>query len=175
MQHHRGLDGQSVFVDVQAHHDKVALGHVRLSIIDLEGGAQPISNEHDNVHVVVNGELYDHKAIRQGLEERGHAFRTQSDSEVALHLYEEEGVSFTKHLRGEFAMLLWDARREVLVAVRDRFGIKPLFYASVRGIGVVLASEIKAFMAVPGWKAQWDIQSCSRTASRLTRGHAFQA
>jgi asparagine synthase (glutamine-hydrolysing) len=105
----------------------VGLGHARLAIIDLDTGDQPLTNEDEQLHVVVNGEFYDFERIRADLEARGHQFRSGSDSEIVLHLYEEYGAHCVHHLRGEFAFLLWDARRQRLLAARDRFGIKPLF------------------------------------------------
>ncbi|NNK08420.1 MAG: asparagine synthetase B, partial [Myxococcales bacterium] len=105
------------------------LGHRRLSIIDLRPeGAQPMTNEDDSISVVVNGEIYNFVALRQELEQRGHRFKSRSDSEVVLHLYEEHGVDFVDQLRGMFAIALWDAPRRRLVLARDRFGKKPLFY-----------------------------------------------
>jgi asparagine synthase (glutamine-hydrolysing) len=148
---HRGPDGAGVWV---ASDGRVALGHVRLAIVDLQTGTQPIANEDGSLHVVVNGELYDFARIRRGLAARGHVFRTRSDSEIALHLYEEQGDGFVDTLRGEFALALWDARRRRLVAVRDRFGIKPLVWAEREG-RVLLASEAKALFAL-GVEPQWD-------------------
>jgi asparagine synthase (glutamine-hydrolysing) len=121
---HRGPDGQRIWV---AASDRVGLGHARLSIIGLNTGVQPLENEDGQLHVVVNGEFYDFERIRAELEARGHCFRTGSDSEIVLHLYEEYGAQCVQHLRGEFAFLLWDARQKRLLAARDRFGIKPLF------------------------------------------------
>src|SRR5499433_571301 len=152
--HHRGPDGQRCWI---AHHGRVALGHARLSIIDLETGDQPIANEDEQLHIVVNGEFYDYERIRRELERRGHRMRTRSDSEIALHLYEELGAQCLHHLRGEFAFVLWDEPDQTLFAARDRFGIKPLFYA-VREGGIVLASEAKALFAA-GVPARWDAAS----------------
>ncbi|ORX88593.1 glutamine-hydrolyzing asparagine synthase [Basidiobolus meristosporus CBS 931.73] len=133
------------------------LGHTRLSIIDLEGGQQPLSNETDDIHVIVNGEFYDFERIREELIASGHTFKTSSDSEIALHLYEEYGYSFLEHLRGEFAFCLWDTRRSVFLAARDRFGIKPLYYAN-KDDRLYIASEIKAFPPL-GLKMSWDVDS----------------
>jgi asparagine synthase (glutamine-hydrolysing) len=130
------------------------MGHARLSIIDLETGNQPIANEDESVHIVVNGEFYDHDRIRRELRAAGHRLRTASDSEIALHLYEDLGASFLQLLRGEFAFALWDDSNQVLLAARDRFGIKPLFYAQV-GDTIYVASEIKALFAA-GVAARWD-------------------
>lgn len=152
--HHRGPDGQRTWLSPSG---RVALGHARLSIIDLATGAQPIANETESVHVVVNGEFYDYERIQRELESRGHTLRTRSDSEVLLHLYEEVGTKALRQLRGEFAFALWDAANDVLVAGRDRFGIKPLFYARAGGV-LYVASEIKALFAA-GVPAVWDHES----------------
>jgi asparagine synthase (glutamine-hydrolysing) len=149
--HHRGPDHrQHWFSSGQ----RVGLGHARLSIIDLTSGDQPIPNEDGRLHLVVNGEFYDFERIRRELESRGHRFRTRSDSEIALHLYEETGVHCLPELRGEFAFALWDDRNHTLFAARDRFGIKPLFYAVHRDT-LYLASEAKALFAA-GVPAAWD-------------------
>ena len=134
---HRGPDDHGTLTD-----GPCALGHRRLSIIDLRPeGAQPITNEDDSVAVVVNGEIYNFQELRRDLEAKGHTFKSRSDSEVIVHLYEEEGVDFLDHLRGMFALALWDGPRRRLVLARDRFGKKPLFYhADSRGL--VFASEL---------------------------------
>ncbi len=119
-----------------------ALGHRRLSIIDLRPeGAQPMTNEDDSIAVVVNGEIYNFQALRRDLEAKGHTFKSRSDSEVIVHLYEEEGVDFLDELRGMFALALWDGPRRRLVLARDRFGKKPLFYHADSS-GLVFASEL---------------------------------
>jgi len=151
---HRGPDEQGCWV---APNRRVGLGTMRLSIIDLATGKQPIANENERIHIVVNGEFYGHDRIRRELQQRGHRLRTRSDSEVALHLYEETGTACLKHLRGEFAFMLWDENNDVLFAARDRFGIKPLYYAWV-GETLYLASEAKALFAV-GVPADWDHES----------------
>jgi asparagine synthase (glutamine-hydrolysing) len=151
---HRGPDGQRHWVDPSG---RVGLGHARLSIIDLDTGAQPLANEDQQLHVVVNGEFYDFERIRSELEARGHRFRSRSDSEVVLHLYEEYGAHCVEHLRGEFAFLLWDRRQQRLLAARDRFGIKPLHYADFGGT-LAFASEAKALFAA-GLVARWDQES----------------
>jgi asparagine synthase (glutamine-hydrolysing) len=152
--HHRGPDGQRQWI---APHGRVGLGHARLSIIDLTGGDQPIANEDERLHIVVNGEFYGYEAIRNELIERGHSMRTHSDSEIALHLYEELGVNCLRRLRGEFALALWDEGNQVLFAARDRFGVKPLYWARV-GEMLYLASEAKALFAA-GVPARWDHES----------------
>jgi len=148
--HHRGPDGRRHWMAADG---RVALGHTRLSIIDLVSGDQPIANEDEAVHIVVNGEFYDFERIRRELEGRGHRFRTKSDSEIALHLYEDYGPECLHHLRGEYAFVLWDARNHCLIAGRDRFGVKPLFYAEHNG-ALYLASEVKALFAM-GVPAAW--------------------
>jgi asparagine synthase (glutamine-hydrolysing) len=149
--HHRGPDSRGTWLSSDG---RVGLGHARLSIIDLAGGDQPIANEDERIHLVVNGEFYDFERQRLELQQRGHVFRTRSDSEVALHLYEEMGVHCVQQLRGEFAFVLWDSTNQTLFAVRDRFGIKPLYYAEHDG-ALYLASEIKALFAA-GVPARWD-------------------
>ncbi|MBE5393870.1 asparagine synthase (glutamine-hydrolyzing) [Brevibacillus borstelensis] len=151
---HRGPDQQRLWVST---HSRIGLGHTRLSIIDLETGDQPLSNEDEQLHLEVNGELYDYERIREGLKRRGHMLKTKSDSEIILHLYEEKGIGCLEYLRGEFAFLLWDDREQKLFAARDRFGIKPLFYAWKNKI-LYLASEMKALFAA-GIQAEWDQQS----------------
>ncbi|MHC5002818.1 MAG: asparagine synthase (glutamine-hydrolyzing), partial [Planctomycetota bacterium] len=151
--HHRGPDGRRHWM---APDGRVALGHTRLSIIDLVTGDQPIANEDETVHIVVNGEFYDFERIRRGLQDRGHRFRTGSDSEIALHLYEDYGPECLHHLRGEYAFAIWDQHNRCLVAGRDRFGVKPLFYAVHNGV-LYLASEAKALFAMgvpPAWSCE---------------------
>ncbi|HUN63575.1 MAG TPA: asparagine synthase (glutamine-hydrolyzing) [Candidatus Sulfotelmatobacter sp.] len=147
---HRGPDGQNYWLSSDCH---VALGHARLSIIDLTTGDQPIANEDGSMQIIVNGEFYGYELIQKELIQRGHRLRTQSDSEIALHLYEESGVRSLEHLRGEFAIVLWDNTRRTLFAARDRFGIKPLFYA-FHDDTLFLASEAKALFAA-GVPARW--------------------
>jgi asparagine synthase (glutamine-hydrolysing) len=151
--HHRGPDAQRQWV---APHDRVGLGHARLSIIDLVTGDQPIASEDGRRRIVVNGELYDFQRIRRELAQAGHWFRTRSDSEIALHLYEDMGPRCLKRLRGEFALVLWDEAEQRLFAARDRFGIKPLFFAWHQGT-LYLASEVKALFEA-GVPARWSRQ-----------------
>jgi asparagine synthase (glutamine-hydrolysing) len=158
--HHRGPDGQRQWV---APSGEVGLGHARLAIIDLQTGDQPLANEDEQIHVVVNGEFYDFERIRSELEARGHRFRTRSDSEIVLHLYEEYGAHCVHHLRGEFAFVLWDARQRRLLAVRDRFGIKPLYYADLGGT-LAFASEVKALRAA-GLQPRWDHETFAQMAT----------
>lgn len=133
---------------------RTVLGHVRLSIIGLDNGSQPLASADGEVRCVVNGELYGYRAIRSALKAEGRHFASDSDSEIALHLYEKLGGDFVHQLRGEFAVVIADQRRRSLIAVRDRFGIKPLFY-TVQGGDVLVASEIKALLAL-GAPARWD-------------------
>lgn len=140
---HRGPDGSGAFRDDAAY---VGLGHARLSIIDLSTGAQPLFSEDRDIALVCNGEIYDFERIRTDLIAKGHRFQTGSDSEVIIHLYQEYGQGFTEHLRGEFAFLLYDAAAKKLIAVRDRFGIKPMYFHMAAG-KYLLASEAKAIFA----------------------------
>jgi asparagine synthase (glutamine-hydrolysing) len=151
---HRGPDGQRFWISPDS---RVALGHARLSIIDLTTGDQPIANEDESLWIIVNGELYGYEAIQKELEHLGHHLRTKSDSEIVLHLYEELGVDCLARLRGEFALVLWDSVNRRFFAARDRFGIKPLFYSVHQGT-LYLASEVKALFAA-GVPAQWAPES----------------
>src|SRR5215831_4200884 len=136
---HRGPDATGVWLGPQR---RVALGHVRLSIVDLISGDQPMTNEDERLHAVVAGEFYDFERLREELIGRHHRFRSRSDSEILLHLYEERGPQSLKDLRGEFAFVLYDRDDDVLFAARDRFGVKPLFYAVKDGV-LLVASEVK--------------------------------
>ncbi|KAJ7487266.1 putative asparagine synthase [Mycena galericulata] len=151
---HRGPDYTGTWVEPDA---RVGLGHVRLSIIDLETGQQPLSDEDGLIHCIVTGEIYDHERIRCELEAKGSVFKTKSDSELVVHLYKHESLNFLSSLRGEFAFVLYDSKRRLLFAARDRFGIKPLYYTVSEG-RLLIASEMKAFLPF-GWKAEWDIDS----------------
>lgn len=148
---HRGPDGQKYWL---APNGKVGLGHARLSIIDLTTGDQPIGNEDQRLQIIVNGEFYDYEPIQKELEAAGHRLRTRSDSEIALHLYEDLGAHCLRRLRGEFAIVLWDGINNTLFAARDRFGIKPLFYA-IHNDAIYFASEVKALFAA-GVPARWN-------------------
>ena len=152
--YHRGPDGQRQWISADR---KVGLGHARLSIIDLSTGDQPIASEDERTRIIVNGEFYGYEAIQRELESRGHRLRTRSDSEIALHLYEELGTHCLQQLRGEFALVLWDETNRRLFAARDRFGIKPLFYAWHQDT-LYIASEVKALFAA-GVPARWDEES----------------
>jgi asparagine synthase (glutamine-hydrolysing) len=155
---HRGPDAQRWWL---APHGRAGLGHARLSIIDLTTGDQPIANEDESLRLVAHGEFYDYERLRRELTARGHRLRTRSDSEVALHLYEERGPACLTELRGEFAFAIWDERRQTLFAARDRFGIKPLFYTLVGGT-LFVASEVKA-LAAAGARLRWDRAAAFQT------------
>lgn len=141
---HRGPDGNGIHLD-----RNVGLGHCRLSIIDLSGGGQPMANEDRTVWVVFNGEIYNFCELRDRLLARGHTFRSRSDTEVIVHLYEDFGTDCVNELRGMFAFALWDARGRRLFLARDRVGIKPLYYAQ-SSTGFRFASELKAVIADSG-------------------------
>jgi asparagine synthase (glutamine-hydrolysing) len=148
---HRGPDGEGVFLK-----GSVGLGHRRLAIIDLSAEArQPMANEDGSVVVSVNGEIYNFKELRRELESAGHRFRSRSDSEVVVHLYEEVGPDCVRRLRGMFAFALWDARRRVLLLARDAAGEKPLYYC-LDGEGIVFASELWALLQDPSVPADPD-------------------
>jgi asparagine synthase (glutamine-hydrolysing) len=152
--YHRGPDGQRHWLAADR---RVGLGHARLSIIDLTTGDQPIASEDEHIRIVVNGEFYGYESIQRELEQSGHRLRTRSDSEIALHLYEDLGTQCLHRLRGEFAFVLWDETNRTIFAARDRFGIKPLFYASHEET-LYFASEVKALFAA-GVPARWDAES----------------
>ncbi len=140
---HRGPDSGGQYVD-----QDVALGFRRLSIIDLEGGHQPLYNEDNTVCIVYNGEVYNFNELREELIEKGHIFTTHVDSEVLLHAYEEYGTEFISRLRGMFAFVIWDSVNKQLVGARDYFGIKPFYYANMNG-SFIFGSEIKSFIPHP--------------------------
>jgi asparagine synthase (glutamine-hydrolysing) len=136
----------------------VALGHRRLSIIDVCGGHQPLANEDGSVQLVFNGEVYNYRALRRRLEAAGHRFRTASDAETLVHLYEDEGPAFLTHVNGMFALALWDERRGQLLLARDRLGEKPLVYRHEPG-RLLFASELKSLVEVPGVERRIDPQA----------------
>lgn len=147
---HRGPDGEGIYAAGQ-----VALGHRRLAIIDLNSGQQPLSNEDDSVWIVFNGEIYNYLSLRGELLGRGHSFKTKSDTEVIIHLYEEFGPACVERLRGMFAFAIWDARKSLLLLARDRVGIKPLYYR-LSHQSLIFGSEIKAILADP--EAEFEVQ-----------------
>lgn len=139
---HRGPDEQTAWL---SENKKVALGHTRLSIIDLNTGTQPLSSADGSIHLIVNGEFYDFERIREEMKLKGYKFKTFSDSEILIALYQEYGTNSLQYLRGEFAFVLWDEKNQRFFAARDRFGIKPLFYTFHNNC-VYFASEIKALL-----------------------------
>ncbi len=145
---HRGPDDQGSVISGTA-----ALGFRRLSIVDVAGGHQPMSNEDGTVWIVFNGEIYNSPELRPMLEQRGHRYATHSDTETIVHLYEEYGDDCVHHLRGMFAFAIWDTRRKRLFCARDRVGIKPFYYAMAGG-RFAFASEIKALIELPDFKPE---------------------
>ncbi|MBM7685023.1 asparagine synthase (glutamine-hydrolyzing) [Defluviitalea raffinosedens] len=137
---HRGPDSDGQYID-----DQAALGFRRLSIIDLAEGSQPLYNEEGNLVLVFNGEIYNYQSIRKILEEKGHIFKTHTDSEVLIHAYEEYQTDMLNHLRGMFAFVIWDNKNKVLFGARDFFGIKPFYYYNENGV-FVFGSEIKSIL-----------------------------
>jgi asparagine synthase (glutamine-hydrolysing) len=142
---HRGPDDQGTMLTG----DGVGLGMRRLSIIDLSGGHQPISNEDGTVSIVFNGEIYNYRELQPELEARGHKFRTSSDTEVIVHAYEEYGAACVSRLRGMFAFAIWDARKNSLFIARDRVGKKPLYYTLVNDSTLIFGSELKSLLEHP--------------------------
>jgi len=147
---HRGPDEFGLYLD-----DQAGLGHARLSIIDLTGGAQPMSNEDGSLWIVFNGEIYNYVELTPELKQRGHRFSTRSDTEVILHLYEEYGAQCVDHMNGQFAFAIWDTVNRRVFMARDRLGIRPLYYTTVDG-RLAFASEMKALFAAPGINARLD-------------------
>ena len=158
---HRGPDDEGMYFD-----DGVAIGMRRLSIVDLAGGHQPIANEDESVQVVFNGEIYNSPELRKRLENTGHVFRTNSDTEVLVHMYEDFGSDLVKHLRGMFAFGVYDFRRDELVLVRDRCGVKPLFYTTCGG-EFVFASSIAALRRHPRFSARPNMTALSHYLATL--------
>lgn len=153
--HHRGPDGQGQHLDIAR---GLAMGHTRLSIIDLEGGQQPLHDKRTGRVLTVNGEFYDYKRIRAALTCEGERFQTKSDSEIALYLYEKHGLDFVHHLRGEFAFALFDPKHERLILARDRFGIKPIYYYQ-DDKSLIWGSEVKSVLMHPKAPRELDYQS----------------
>lgn len=153
---HRGPDDEGTWAGEGAF-----LGHRRLSVIDLQGGHQPMTGEDGRVVVVFNGEIYNHRVLREDLERKGHTFRTRADTEVLVHGWEEEGHAFWQRLQGMFALALWDSRTRTLVLVRDRMGKKPLYHG-VFGREVVFGSELRAMMAHPAVPREVDPEALWR-------------
>ena len=147
---HRGPDEFGIYLD-----RNIGLGSARLSIIDLSGGQQPIANEDESLWVVFNGEIFNYVELRPLLEARGHHFSTNCDTEVLLHLYEDFGPAFLNQLNGQFAIAIWDVKRQTLFLARDRLGIRPLFYTQTEG-ALIFGSEIKSILADPRVEARLD-------------------
>jgi asparagine synthase (glutamine-hydrolysing) len=179
---HRGPDSDGLFID-----EAVGLAARRLAIIDVEGGDQPIANEDGSIRVVHNGEIYNHRELRTRLVRRGHAFATETDAEVLVHLYEEMGTDLVQELRGMFAFALWDAVAGELLIARDRFGIKPLYYHQ-RGGRLTFASELNALLRDRSVSKDLDVhalesffafnsipgrRSIYRDVEKLRAGHAL--
>jgi asparagine synthase (glutamine-hydrolysing) len=159
---HRGPDGEGRHLS-----GPVGLGHRRLSIIDLsQAGAQPMCNEDGKVWIVFNGEIYNFKELRDELVQRGHVFRSATDTEVIIHLYEEYGVDCLRHLRGMFAFAIWDARERVLFLARDRVGIKPLYYCQTPN-GLTFGSEIKSILVDTDVKREVNLRAIDRFLTYL--------
>jgi len=157
---HRGPDGHQCFDLLDGHG---LLGHLRLAIIDLEGGAQPLSNEDRTVWVVCNGEIYNYLELREQLINEGHQFRTQSDTEVLVHLYEQKGNALLQDLEGMFAFAIVDERKRAILLARDRFGEKPLYWTPTNGgQGIAFASEMKALRTFPGVDLRPDVAALSQ-------------
>ncbi len=158
---HRGPDGSGAYIS-----GPIALGHTRLTIIDLTTGSQPMSNEDKTVWVVYNGEVYNFPELRRELLEKGHQFQSTTDTEVIVHLYEEYGINCLSRLRGMFAFALWDQKDQTLLLARDRVGIKPLYYTNT-GKALVFGSEIKALLANPEVQCQIEPQSIDKFLTHL--------
>ena len=148
---HRGPDDKGLY-----HAGAVAMGMRRLSVVDVGGGHQPISNETGTIWLVYNGEIYNFLDLRQELKSLGHTFRTRTDSEVVVHAYEEWGTACLSRFRGMFAFSLWDERRQSLFVARDQLGIKPLYYRDT-GTRVIWASEVKALLENAGFAPEPDL------------------
>jgi asparagine synthase (glutamine-hydrolysing) len=156
---HRGPDSSGLYL-----RPDVGLGVRRLKIIDLVSGDQPILNEDESVVLVCNGEIFNYKELRRSLIERGHTFRTQTDVEVLVHLYEEHGEDLVRHLNGQFAFALWDVRRRRLLLARDHFGVIPLYYTVANGV-FLFGSEIKALLAHPEVERRIDLTGLDQVLS----------
>ncbi|MBP9742389.1 MAG: asparagine synthase (glutamine-hydrolyzing) [Burkholderiales bacterium] len=157
--HHRGPDEETIWLDPQG---LVLFGYVRLSLVGLSNGTQPLATNDEEIVMMVNGELYEYKEIREELEKEGCIFKTSSDSEIALYLYKLYGIDGLKRLRGEFSFVLYDRRRKIFLAVRDRLGVKPLYYAHHEG-DWYFSSEIKGLLAL-GVPAIWDMEAYATRA-----------
>ena len=153
---HRGPDDQGFYIK-----DKIGLGHRRLNIIDLKTGHQPITNENKTVWLIFNGEIYNFIELREDLEKKGHKFKTESDTEIIVHLYEERGEDFLKELNGMFALALWDEQKKKLILARDRLGQKPLYYSLINNT-LIFGSELKALFQHHLIKKELDLDSLNQ-------------
>ena len=160
---HRGPDDEGVYTA-----PGVGLGMRRLSIIDLEGGRQPMRNASGTVHVVANGEIYNFRELRRDLEARGHQFRSDSDTETIVHLYEAYGVDCVKHLRGMFGLAIWDSRKRRLVLARDRLGIKPLYWTTTSSGRIAFASELKCLLQLADVPRELNLESVDHLFAALS-------
>lgn len=156
---HRGPDGAGQYMD-----DEIAMGFRRLSIIDLEGGDQPMRTEDGRLVITFNGEIYNYRELREELKGRGHSFWTRSDTEVLLHGYSEYGVKILDRLRGMFAFVIWDTRKKELFGARDMFGIKPFYYAQAEG-SFIYGSEIKSILEYPGYEREVNLEALEQYMS----------
>jgi asparagine synthase (glutamine-hydrolysing) len=173
---HRGPDDAGETVLDAPGGGVATLAHRRLSIIDIEGGHQPLTNEDGTVQLVFNGEIYNFRQLRAELERAGHRFRTRADTEVIVHLYEDDGLDFVHRLRGMFAFALWDAGRGRLVLARDRLGVKPLYYTQPgNGVDLAFASELPALLEVPGVSREADLESVAAYLAYLYVPHPRSA
>ncbi|MEQ1545118.1 asparagine synthase (glutamine-hydrolyzing) [Methyloglobulus sp.] len=150
---HRGPDGAGYFLD-----GEIGLGHRRLSIIDVEGGAQPMFNKDETLQIVFNGEIYNFIELRNELKSFGHSFKTLSDTEVIIYAYEQWGIDCVNHFNGMFAFAIWDKRKKELFLARDHLGIKPLYYSLIGG-RLIFASEIKALLQVPDCQREMGVDA----------------
>ncbi len=169
---HRGPDDAGLYSD-----EHVCLAFRRLSVIDLEGGHQPMSNEDGSIWTIFNGEIYNFGRLRQELLALGHRFKSHSDTEVIVHLYEEYGDACIERLDGMFGLAIWDSNNQRMLLVRDRLGIKPLYYAETK-TGLVFASELKALLQLPGIDREVDPLSLSHylpSGIRIPRAASFRA
>ena len=155
IQRHRGPDDEGYYLNEKSG-GNVGLGQMRLSIIDLSGGRQPIHNEEKNIWVVFNGEIFNYPELRAELEKKGHRFYTHTDTETIVHAYEEYGLDFVDHFNGQFAIALWDEKQNRMVLARDRVGICPLFYSQLPDGGLIFSSEMKGLFQHPGIKPEMD-------------------
>src|SRR5207253_97958 len=158
---HRGPDDEGVYIG-----DGVAIGMRRLSIIDLSNGDQPISNEDGTIWIVFNGEIYNYQELRRDLQKRGHTFRTASDTETIVHLYEDLGPRCVDRLRGMFGFAIWDTRRRQILIARDRLGIKPLYYYERNGT-LAFSSELKPILQLGDVERSLDWESVGHLFTTL--------